>query len=61
MVTYKHTHKTHFRANAPSITSSKEKSQEQSTLHKKKKEKEISEAMDEIFPICNTLPQTFLM
>jgi hypothetical protein len=33
------------------------KIQEQSTLHKKK----ISEAMDKTFPICNTLPQTFLM
>jgi hypothetical protein len=26
-----------------------------------KKNKEISEAMDEAFPIYNTLPQTFLM
>ena len=58
--THTHTRTTHFRANAPSITSSKEKSQEQSALHEKIN-KELSEAMDETFPICNTLPQIFLM
>jgi hypothetical protein len=65
MVTYKHTHTTHFRANAPSLPSSKKKKSRTICPTQKKNNnnnnKEISEAMDETFPIYNTLPQTFLM